>query len=427
MVIHIVGPGDTVYALAVRYGVPMSRILEDNGLTPGETLVVGQALAVRVPSLTHTVRSGDTLWALSRRYGVPLRQLWRNNIALEGGDLLFPGQSLVIRYRGQEDRAPLSVLGYAYPWIGRDRLRTLAPFLTLAAPFTHRVTTEGGLEPLDDAPLLPLIRGGGAAPLLHLANLTDEGFSGGLVHPLLNSEALQAGLLDRIDAELDLKEYRGVDVDFEGVLPEDAAALPRFLRRLRARLAPRGLPLLAAVPPKVSGNQAGALVGGYDYPLLGEAADGLLLMTYEWGYAAGPPMAVAPLDQVRRVAQYAASVIPREKLWLGVPAYGYDWPLPFVAGETRARSLSPAEAVALAREHGAEISFDGTAQSPYFRYRDGEGRQHEVWFEDARSIAAKLDLVEEFSFTGVGVWEIGRSFPQLWTVLDARREIRDPV
>ena len=115
MVIHIVEPGDTVYALAVRYGVPMSRILEDNGLTPGETLVVGQALVIRAPSLTHTVRSGDTLWALSRRYGVPLRQLWRNNIALEGGDLLFPGQSLVIRYRGQEGRAPLSVLGYAYP------------------------------------------------------------------------------------------------------------------------------------------------------------------------------------------------------------------------------------------------------------------------------------------------------------------------
>ena len=72
-----------------------------------------------------------------------------------------------------------------------------------------------------------------------------------------------------------------------------------------------------AVPPKVSNEQRGLLVEGADYRLIGENADYVFLMTYEWGYTYGPPMAVAPLDKVRQVVEYALSQIPAEKLIFG--------------------------------------------------------------------------------------------------------------
>ena len=112
-------------------------------------------------------------------------------------------------------------------------------------------------------------------------------------------------------------------------------------------------------------------------------------------------MAVAPLPNVRAVVEYALTEIPAEKLWLGVPNYGYDWPLPFLQGETRATSISPQYAVSLAARYRSSISYDETAQAPWFRYTDENGTEHEVWFEDARSIRAKLSLIPEYGLDAV--------------------------
>jgi hypothetical protein len=102
------------------------------------------------------------------------------------------------------------------------------------------------------------------------------------------------------------------------------------------------------------------------------------------------------------VVEYALTRIPPEKIYLGIPNYGYDWRLPYVSGESRAKSISNVEAVELARRYGAEILFDEVAESPYFNYTDEEGGLHEVHFEDARSISAKLSLLSEYSLYGAG-------------------------
>ena len=135
-------------------------------------------------------------------------------------------------------------------------------------------------------------------------------------------------------------------------------------------------------------------------------------------------MAVAPLPNVRAVLDYGVSEIPREKIYLGIPAYGYDWPLPYRQGETRAQSISNRRAVEIAVEQRAEIAFDQRAQSPWFRYTEG-GVVHEVWFEDARSMSAKLRLVDEYGLRGAGYWNLMRPDPQGWTVLNALYDVAD--
>lgn len=85
---------------------------------------------------------------------------------------------------------------------------------------------------------------------------------------------------------------------------------------------------------------------------------------------------------------------------------------------SRARSLSNQQAIALAVEQGAEISYDETAQSPYFHYTDNAGTAHAVWFEDARSLDAKLRLIQEYGLMGAGFWNLMRPFSQTWLVLD---------
>ena len=135
-------------------------------------------------------------------------------------------------------------------------------------------------------------------------------------------------------------------------------------------------------------------------------------------------MAVAPIDQVRRVVEYAITEIPREKLDLGIPNYAYDWPLPYERSVTMARTIGNVEAVRLAVEQGAEIFFDEIGQTPYFRYRSADGVDHEVWFEDVRSLQAKFDLIKEYQLRGCGYWQIMQWFRANWLLLSQNFYVR---
>ncbi|MDE6589935.1 MAG: spore gernimation protein, partial [Oscillospiraceae bacterium] len=74
---------------------------------------------------------------------------------------------------------------------------------------------------------------------------------------------------------------------------------------------------------------------------------------------------------------------------------------------------------ALAGKMGAGIQFDQAAQSPFFRYTDGEGKRHEVWFEDARSLRAKYALVDEYGLAGVSFWNLNELFRTNFLVLES--------
>ena len=160
------------------------------------------------------------------------------------------------------------------------------------------------------------------------------------------------------------------------------------------------------------------MYSAHDYAAHGQTVDYVVLMTYEWGYTYGPAMAVAPIDKVRQVLDYAMQVIPAGRILMGVPNYGYDWTLPFVQG-TAARSLSNIDAVTLAGQVRASIQYDQTAQAPFFHYYDGDGRQHEVWFEDARSLQAKYALVNEYGLGGVSFWNLNNLFLTNFIVLES--------
>ena len=423
MEIHVVQAGETLYGIAGPYGVDPVLLEELNGVPPGGALAVGQTLVIRRVDTFHTVQSGQTLDSIARQYGVPLRQLYRNNYHLGGNPAIQPGQTLVITWQDQPTSAT-HTNGYAYPFITRALLSAELPYMSYLTPFTYGITASGGLLPLADGMLLSEAARLGTVPLMHLSTLTErDNFSSERAVQVLTDLPLQAALIDQIVATITEKGYRGLDVDFEYIPGAQRENYAAFIRALRERLAPMGLPVIVALAPKTYAQQPGLLYEAHDYALLGAAADFVLLMTYEWGYTAGPPMAVSPLPNVRQVLNYAVTEIPREKIYLGISNYGYDWPLPFVQGMTRARSISNQEAIELALRYGAEIQFDQTAQSPWFNYT--AGTPHVVWFEDARSMSAKLRLIQEYGLYGAGYWNLMRPYPQGWAVLNALYQVEN--
>ncbi len=424
MTIHVVQPGESVASIAAYYGVDPTRLASDNTVPASGALAVGQTLVVRFPRQVHAVRTGETLTSIAASYGTTVRTLWRNNWFLGGGETLFPGQTLVISYFDEKLGAAV-FNGYAYPFIEPGLLAQQLPYLTYLTPFTYGITASGDLLPLEDDALLAAARQRGTRPVMHLSTLTESGqFDTQRAEQVLTDPAVQDRLVDQVLQTVRSRGYVGVDVDFEYLPGQLASAYAAFLSRLRRLLHAQGAFLWTALAPKTSAGQRGLLYEGHDYAAVGAASDGVLLMTYEWGYTYGPPMAVAPLPNVRAVLDYAVTEIPPEKIFLGVPNYGYDWPLPFVQGVTRAQSISNQRAIELAVQYDIAIQYDETAQSPFFHYTDDGGTVHEVWFEDARSMDAKLRLIAEYGFRGAGFWNLMRPFSQTWLVLDSLYDIQ---
>jgi spore germination protein len=207
------------------------------------------------------------------------------------------------------------------------------------------------------------------------------------------------------------------------VYPENKEDYNNFLRRAVAKFKPLGYLVSTAVAPKYKEDQPGLLYEAHDYKAHGEIVDFVVVMTYEWGWAGGRAMAIAPLDEVRKVLDYTVTVIPPQKIMMGVPTYGRDWTLPFVQG-TFARTLSPVAAVNLAAQMKVNIEFDEGDASPWFKYTDAQGKEHEVWFEDARSMRAKYETAKEYGLRGVSFWVLGIPFPQNWPVVRDQMRVR---
>ena len=363
MEIHVVKQGDTVDTIAAFYGVSPASVIYDNQLGYPYALAVGQALLISTSPVSEPTFSA---------------------------------------YSG----------GYAYPFIEEMVLQETLPFLSYLFIFSYGFTTEGELVPptLDDQFMIQWAYRLGARPILTLTPFGPDGmFNNYLITTMVNDEVVKNRLFQNLLAAMNEKGFQGVDVDFEYILSADRVPFANFVADLQNFLTPYGYTVSVALAPKTSDDQPGLLYEGKDYGLLGNAADWVLLMTYEWGYTYGPPVAVAPINQVIEGVNYAVTRIDPSKIHLGIPNYGYDWPLPYEKGVTKARTISNTEAVQIAIRAGVPILFDETAMSPYFTYTEN-GIRHEVWFEDVRSLTEKYSLLPSYQLRGISIWQIMKLF-----------------
>ncbi len=414
MLIYTVKPGDTLAGISRRYGLSPLRIAADNGLSDMSRLVPGQNLLINVDSVRYILDEGQTLFSISQEYGVPLDELIKANPGLNPLNLR-PGDTVMIPVARREKRRPILVNGYAYPSINTNSLNCVLPFLTFLSPFSYKLTPTAELVSPDDSDLIFRAQRSAVMPIMVVTNIFDKGFSTEVLSVILASEELQERLIGNILSELTGKNYYGVNMDIEYIAPDDRDRYNAFLERLAERLHNEGFIVMSALAPKISADQPGVLYEAHDYAEQGRIVDYVIIMTYEWGYTYGPPLAVSPINEVRRVLDYAVTEIPPEKILMGMPNYGYDWTLPFMRG-TAAQSVSFTQAVDLALRYGVEIQFDEQAQTPYFYYTDN-GTQHVVWFDDPRSIDAKLQLIDDYRLAGASWWTVNRCYVPNWLVL----------
>ncbi|PKM50075.1 MAG: spore gernimation protein [Firmicutes bacterium HGW-Firmicutes-7] len=419
MQIHVVQPGNTLMEIAMMYNVPLNELVTSNKIENPETLVIGQTIVIPIWGSYYFVQPGDSLYTISYKFQVPIQQLERIN-NLTSNSQIVPGMRL---YIPQKPRTPIYSAAYVDTDITGERsgevVLEVGEFLSSIQVFSYQVNSKGEFKPIsNEEEVLSAAKETNTRPLMVITNIEDGRFSTEAATAVLGNPQLREEVLDKAIAIMKEKGYKGLDIDYEYLGAQNREAYNSFLVEAREKLSRNGFSLSTALAPKLTTDQVGVLYEGHDYEFHGNIVDYVFIMTYEWGYVAGPPRAVAPINEVKKVMDFTITQIPKDKIMMGIPLYGYDWKLPFVQGESRARAISSQEAILIADRFGANIQFDEEAASPFFVYRDEEGINHEVWFEDARSIQAKFDLVKSLGIRGFFYWVLGREFPQNWLLVE---------
>lgn len=266
-----------------------------------------------------------------------------------------------------------------------------------------------------------LIKGvtGAQKRVLLFGNLTDGAFNRHTAHAILTDPTVQQRAIRGIIEKAEQLKVAGVQIDFEEIPGEDRDAYTAFLARLRDELHPRGMTLSIAAAAKTRDTTTG-WGGATDYAAIGQIVDQFYIMAYDEHWRGGEPGPIASLPWVERVIRYAISVMPSQKIVLGVPWYGYEWTADSSMGTATNRAYSSARMLRRAEEYGAQIVWDPVAGENVMLLRTEQGDRI-AWFPDERSLQAKLRLAYQYNLKGIAIWRFGFEPDEWWNDLGAFR------
>lgn len=293
-----------------------------------------------------------------------------------------------------------------------DALMAYQSYITNISTVSLHINSSGNL--IGEIPIeaIELAISQGVKPELTIQNQ----FSANVTHKALESEDKRNTTINEIISVALKNKYSGINIDYENINPLDRDNFTLFIHDLANGLHKYNLTLNVSVVAKTEDSPKSTWIGAYDYKALGESADKIQLMTYDehgtWGVA-GP---VASYPWVESVIQYATSVIPSEKILLGLAAYGYDWNETESVKENH-RALTYKNIVNFISRYNVKMFWDDTSKTPYYTYIGNAGQKHIVWYENPKSISLKTDLVNQYKLGGVAIWRMGQENEDIWKAI----------
>jgi spore germination protein len=304
-----------------------------------------------------------------------------------------------------------------------------------AIPYWYDITTSGTLVPAQG---IPEMIAAGKLDLdyalfvkeahryrIKVLPLISNEFNGKLIHQILTDDTARTQLIQNLIALVNDNHYDGVDLDFEGMLAADRALYPEFLKDLAIELHRKHKKLSVCVHAKTKEPGGWDAVIAQDYQAIGLYTDAVRIMGYDYHYAGGEPGAIAPLDWVEKVTQFAITRIPPNKISLGIPIYGINWydrntagwgnPMVTPLPEIKDEEGMFLDAVSLAKQYQQRIQFDESGQSHWFTYTDAStGINRTIWFESHLGFRSRWDLAKHYRVQSISLWRIGGEDPKLW-------------
>lgn len=422
MIIHIAQPGETARSIADDYGISERWLILENGIINPNQLVVGEAYVILFPELTHIVQEGDTLESISATYGVTVMDLLRNNTYLSEREPLNTGEPIIIRYQ-DEKRSEISINSYTFPFIDRGVLRKTLPYLTYLTIYSYEITAEGNLIDIDDKEIIELAKTYDVVPVMFLTlPETNRVEANDITHAILNNKEIQEHFITNVLNTLNSKGYLGLNFDTVYIFPNDRHLYNDFIDNFINRIREEGFFIFNTLTPNSFELVVGGLFTTFDYSIITPQVDISYLLPFEMKTLLEVPTGSIPFYNVIEIIEFINSLIPIDKLALGMSSVGYIWEMPFIQGDSIGSAVSFQTVRQLARDYNLPIQYDEYTQSA-FVYFLREGIESLVFFKDVRSIEASLQLASEYNIQSIAVWTIMEFFHDLWLFINSQYEI----
>lgn len=283
---------------------------------------------------------------------------------------------------------------YVYLMEGYEKwLNVDAPFSSLAY-FGTEVGTYGSLLRVPVRKKLPDLQ----RPVYLVATCQSMSLSHFVLDPQFK---LRDPLIQELVAATE--PYDGLDVDYEYIPGKDGRHFLEFLTHLKKKLGNKKLRVCVKARVRELQNDV------YPYKKISEIADSIMVMAYDEHWSTSAPGEVASMDWCRRVAEYALSQVPAEKLVMGLPFYGRSWVEPKLNRAYRFPVLNDVltenNVVKVERRDGVPwCEYDVTAHVS-------------VWFDDAYSVIQRARMYKDMGVQRIAFWSMGQEDPEVWNYL----------
>lgn len=313
---------------------------------------------------------------------------------------------------------------YTLKFDGKNQKTVVTDLYSPANPSVPMAQTVGALRNAGFS-LIPTITDGTAKDVL----------AGLLAKPASRTQIVEA-----ITAMVAANNYDGIDLDFEGFAFVDSNATwsktaplwTAFIKELSTSLHAQKKVLSVSTPyvldPK--GAQKGYYV--YAWAAIAPYIDRLRIMTYDYSVAKVGPL--GPISWTERTLQYAVSVMPASKVFIGIAGYGRDWVTAVsgvcpanvasvIKGGAKAATFVMRDAQTLAASYGVTPVFNeqyGEMTFSYQKVYNGTTAaglatsctaQRTAWYQDAKAFSLRAALVDKYRLGGIAEWTLGMEEP----------------
>ena len=425
MIIYVVQDGDTIASIADRFGISEARLLRENGLPNPNKLVTGQTIVITNPQEIYIVKEGDNLSEIASRYGIPLMQLYRNNPYLWEREYIYPGEEIVISY---DTIDTIITNAYAFPYIDSKILTKALPYLTYLSILNYKTLRRGEIESFyDDTDIIKIAKEFGVLPIMLVTSVSVRGERDPeMVYEILLNPEYQVRHAQSMLNVMKEKGYYGVNITITFLNNTNQELYLNYLERVASILNKEGYPVFITIDPNFITDGNNLLFEEVNYTQYNRITKETYIMSFYWGTQYGPPMPVGSVENISLYVDYLKQMMESEKINVGFPVLGYEWALPYIEGFSKGNAISLDGAIELALLMKATIMFDDVSKTPYFEYSinaQNKQSQYIVWFVDARTLAAIIELVINNKLGGMGLWNIMNFYPQLWLMVNSTFEI----
>ncbi|MHC1716732.1 MAG: glycosyl hydrolase family 18 protein [Candidatus Dojkabacteria bacterium] len=306
------------------------------------------------------------------------------------------------------EEIPLKESGWIPNWafeLGLESLKNNLTILDTVNPVLYSIKKDGTLESRK-------------ASTSNIQELSDISKTEGIkivptigsydyesINSLLKNATTYTKNISSIIAEVEKYNFDGIDLDFEQVESKNKEMYFKYLRDLRLELSKREKTLSVTVFAQWENGKYknnAETISVQDYTLLGEIADEVRIMGYDYTLSTSNVAgAIGPINWLKDVLGFATKYIPKEKIWLGVHLYGYEW----VGSKTEALTYTSVEKIL---NSGIASSFKKEIGEGYAKFSCAKNTTTcEMYYQTKEGIALRRELAKTYEIEGISYWRLG--------------------